>query len=235
LFQRAGGIIAIAVAGLTVAGAAGCSLLMERTGEGFPALVRNENRLLRKHVDDWEDVKQRNVVMQDHEYTCGAASLATLMRYYFHDDVTEKEILDVIQRQMPEDEWVEKFTTGLSMRDLMRVARAQEFGYEAETRELKLSDLVKLTAPVLVHMKKGEFQHFVVYRGIVEDRVYLADPIRGNVRMSVDEFKEQWTGMAMALSKEGPEPGDDHALAVDKSRTSRPELQVARRALSIRP
>jgi len=225
----------IGATGLAIASATGCSLPAARDAEDAAALVRSENRLLRKHVDDWEDVKQRNIVMQDHEYTCGAASLATLMQYYFHDDVTEKQILDVIERQMPEDEWTEKFTAGLSMRDLMRAARAKEFGYEAETRELKLSDLVKLTAPVIVHLKKGEFQHFVVYRGIVEDRVYLADPIRGNLRMAVDEFKEQWTGAAMALAKEGVEPGDDHALAVDKLRPSRPELQVARRALFLRP
>ena len=230
---RSIGTIALAV--LVLAGLVGCSASPARDAKDIPSFVRNENLRLRKPVDSWEDVKQKNVVMQDHEYTCGAASLATLMRYYFQDDVTEKQILEVIEKQMPKDEWIEKFATGLSVRDLMRAARSKELGYEAEARELELADLVELTAPVIVHLEKDEFQHFVVYRGVVEDRVYLADPILGNVRMSIDEFKGQWTGIAMAMSKKGVEPPDDHPLAVDKSRSSRPELQVARRSLLLRP
>ena len=227
--------VSLMLLALACTGSAGCSLMTTRKDGDVAAFVRNEDRQVRKYVKNWEEVKQQNVVMQDHEYTCGAASLATLMQHYFGDDVTEKQILNVIEKQMPQEEWVEKFTTGLSVRDLMRAARSGEFGYEAEARELKLSDLVELTAPVIVHLEKNDFQHFVVYRGIADDRVYLADPILGNVRMSVDEFRQQWTGIAMALSKEGVDPGDDHALAVDKKRASQPELQTARRGIHLRP
>ena len=157
------------------------------------------------------------------------------MQHYFGDDVSEIQILEVIRKQLPAAEWGEKFTTGLSIRDLMRAARSEEFGYQAEARELTMEDLIKLTAPVIVHLKKDDFQHFVVYRGVVEDRVFLADPILGNVRMPVEKFRQQWTGIAMALAKEGVDPGEDHPLAVDKCRTSRPELQTARRAIVLRP
>ncbi len=223
------------ITSLVMASLAGCNLLSPVRSEDVSTFVRNENRHIRKGVKSWEEVKRQNIVMQDHEYTCGAASLATLMIYYFGDDVTERQILDVIEKQLPPEEWVEKFTTGLSVRDLMRAARADEFGYQAEARELKLSELLKLTAPVIIHIEQDDFQHFVVFRGFVDDRIFLADPIAGNIRMPVDEFQEIWTGVAMALSKEGVDPGDDHPLAVDKSRSSRPELQVARRSLFLKP
>jgi uncharacterized protein len=225
----------IAILSLLAGSLVGCAPLAAGNSVDSGSLVRTEDLRVRKHVENWDEVKEKNVVMQDHEYTCGAAALATLMRYYFRDDVTEKEVLDEIQRQMPKAEWEEKFATGLSVRDLMRAARSKRFGYEAEARELKFEDLVELTAPVIVHLEKNEFQHFVVYRGVVEDRVYMADPILGNMRLPASEFQDQWTGVAMALSKEGYDPGDDHPLAVDKSRPARPELQVARRGILLRP
>jgi hypothetical protein len=208
----------------------GCAALSRQSADNVASFVRSEDQQFRRYVDNWQETKSKNLVMQEHEYTCGAAALATLMIYYFGEDITEKKILDVIEKQMPADEWAEKFTSGLSVRDLMNGAR--KLGYEAESRELKLSDLIALTAPVIVHLEDNDFQHFVVYRGVVEDRVYLADPILGNIRVPIDKFKDQWTGIALALSKEGIEPGDDHAFAVDKSRTSRPELQAARRSIA---
>lgn len=210
----------------------GCESVPSFKNDELSAYARDSTGRFRKEVDSLEKVKTKNVVTQDHEYTCGAAALATIMQYYFDDDVSEKDILDIIERQLSKADWVEKFASGLSFQDLINAAKSKQLGYEAEARELKITDLIKLTAPVIVPIETETFSHFVVYRGIIDDRVYLADPIAGNIRMPIDKFREQWTGAALALSKEDIEPSDDHALAIDKSATSRPELQSARRHLS---
>ncbi len=48
-------------------------------------------------------------------------------------------------------------------------------------------------------MKIKEYDHFVVYRGMCDGRVYLADPIRGNVRPTIPEFNGQWIKNAILV------------------------------------
>jgi predicted double-glycine peptidase len=38
-------------------------------------------------------LRDQNVVLQRFDYSCGAGALATLMRYYFGDAVSEEAIL----------------------------------------------------------------------------------------------------------------------------------------------
>ena len=53
-----------------------------------------------------------------------------------------------------------------------------------------------------MRIKKDEYEHFVVYRGILNDRVFLADSIRGNIRLSICEFSRQWTdGAVLVVAK----------------------------------
>jgi ABC-type bacteriocin/lantibiotic exporter with double-glycine peptidase domain len=56
-----------------------------------------------------------------------------------------------------------------------------------------------LRGPVIVHLDKGSMRHFSVLRGFDGDRVYLADPIGGNIRMPKFRFAEQWTGNALLV------------------------------------
>ena len=49
-----------------------------------------------------------------------------------------------------------------------------------------------------------DFDHFVVYRGTDGYYVYLADPIRGNVRTPIPEFLKQWQkNLALVVVKRG--------------------------------
>lgn len=205
-----------------------------RSDEGL-GFVRTQDREIRKPIRSVREVREQNVFMQQHEYTCGAAAVATLMHYVFGIDVTERELLETIEQQLDPADWEIKFATGLSVEDLMKAARSEKYGFEAEARELAMEDLLQLEIPVLVHLATDKFQHFVIYRGVVDDRVFLADPLRGNIRMSVADFQKQWTGIAAAISKEGLDPVNNHALAIPPGTQSRPELQAARRALTLRP
>jgi uncharacterized protein len=100
---------------------------------------------------------------------------------------------------------------------------------------LGLAKLKDLQAPVIVRLIKDDFKHFVVYRGVIEDRIYLADPIRGNERVRAEDFAKQWNGVALILGKSGFGLPTDHKLAVRRPELFRPELQAARRFLYLRP
>ncbi|MGF1615289.1 MAG: C39 family peptidase [Gammaproteobacteria bacterium] len=186
-----------------------------------------------KPMKTWKAARERFVVMQRYDYSCGAASMATLLRYYFEDDVTERAVLQDIIGQLTEAEFEERKKKGLSLLDLKRYAERR--GYQTAGVELELSSLPQLTGPVLVYLETDGYKHFAILRGVREDRVLLADPWRGNVRMPTSRFADEWPGIALVLGKEDFGTPSDHPLAIDTSSPLRPELQAARRSLYLRP
>ncbi len=169
--------------------------------------------------------------MQKFDYSCGAAALATLMQYYFQDPVGEKKILSNITKQMNQTVIKNRKKEGLSLLDLQQFS--QRRGYQAVGVKLKFSTLKKLQGPILVHVKTREFKHFAVLRGIKDDRVFLADPSRGNIRMSIDKFSKEWQGVALVLGKKGFVPSKQHALVIKEQFPVVNELKSARQGLYI--
>jgi predicted double-glycine peptidase len=97
--------------------------------------------------------------------------------------------------------------------------------------KLKYAGLTQLKGPVLVYLEKDDYKHFAVLKGVAGDRVYLADPSRGNVRMAVFRFAEEWSGIALILGKKGFGLPQAYPLALDAQKLSPIEMQSARSAL----
>lgn len=182
-----------------------------------------------RHVNSWKEVKEKNVVIQASDYTCGPAALATLMRYYFGDDVSEQKVFEEAQKKLSPDEILDRRRDGFTMEDLRRTA--VQLGYDSDYYNGPMKDLIGLPFPMVVHVVRDELKHFVVFRGATADRVYLADPSHGNIRIPAGEFAEEWTGNALYLDREGFDPPSIHALSVNEADPLRPGQVAARRAL----
>jgi predicted double-glycine peptidase len=57
--------------------------------------------------------------------------------------------------------------------------------------QLDLNDLVE-RAPIMVPINALGYNHFVVFRGVVGNRVLIADPAWGNRTMTIDKFQRMW-------------------------------------------
>ena len=154
----------------------------------------------------WKALREEQVAMQKFDFSCGTASLATLMRYSFADgSAREKDLLADILEQMTPEQIEDRRVRGLSMLDLRNCARRR--GYTADGYKLELPDLRQLTEPVVVHLTRDDVPHFAVLRGIRGDRAYLADPSIGNLTLRTSTFTREWTGYVLLLSKPGTAPG----------------------------
>ena len=189
--------------------------------------IRTDHSLL-----SWKELRDRNVVIQKFDYSCGSGALATLMRYYFGDKVSEKELLLSILERMTEEELKDREKNGLSLLDLKRCA--EQRGYQAVGVKLNYASLPKLKGPVLIHLEREDYKHFAVLKGARGDRIYLADPSRGNIRMSVDHFAKEWSGIALVLGKSGFGLPPKYPLAVNDQEPVQNELLDARRSLFTR-
>ncbi len=161
------------------------------------SVVRDPKFTIRKPVESWRERQTRHVVMQQRDYSCGAAALATLLRYYWGHNVSEKTVLDVVEKMLTAEELQERSEEGLTIADVK--AAAVKMGYKATVGEVTLQKLTESKIPVIVVIDMGGTNHFVVVRDIIEGCVFLADPIRGNQRISTAAFAEVWVKNAILV------------------------------------
>jgi len=135
-------------------------------------------------------LRDENVVKQGFDYSCGAAALATLLTYALHDPATEVDILRAVLASLSKEEDAARKKKGLSLLDLQHVAEAR--GHRAQGFRLAPAYLSKLQGPVMVFIKPRGYEHFAVLKGVQGDRVYLADPSLGNVRLPLYTFLAYW-------------------------------------------
>jgi hypothetical protein len=183
-----------------------------------------------------KDLRDKDLVKQRLDYSCGAAALATILRYGFGDEVTEREILVELFDLLSEDEEGLRRKEGFSLLDLQRVAQAR--GYKAQGFRLEPQYLAKLGGPVIVFIEPRGYKHFAVLRGVKGDRVYLADPSRGNIRMPAYSFLDSWLGengkgiIFVIEPKEGL-PDRDFPLRLSVDGLPQPEILTAREMLAV--
>ena len=171
-----------------------------------------------------KDLRDKYVVKQRLDYSCGAAALATLLRYYFDEPTSEAEILRLLVARLSVDEQRLRETRGFSLLDLKFAAEA--LGYQAAGFKLTVDDLAKLAAPVIVFIQPLDYKHFAVLRGVAGGRVFLADPARGNVRMTIGRFLTEWGGIVFVLGKPGEEAIRTHRLSVPRADDLDPPLRA---------
>jgi predicted double-glycine peptidase len=177
------------------------------------APIRDPDFRTSRRVLSWAELRTRNIVMQRRDYSCGAAALATLLRYYLGDNVTEDSVLNGLDQILTLDQIRDRIKNGLSLADLRRVTVAG--GYEAVVTRLTFEQLGKARVPLLVGIEEGKFKHFVVYRGMNDRWVYLADPMRGQIRLTPCQFTKQWQkNLALAAAKPGKDVPTKHALSL---------------------
>ena len=183
-----------------------------------------------------KDLRDHHLVRQRFDYSCGAAALATILRYGFGDEVTERDILTELFDLLSEDEEGLRRKEGFSLLDLQRVAQAR--GYKAQGFRLAPRYLVKLGGPVIVFIEPFGYKHFAVLRGVRGDRVYLADPSSGNVRMPAYSFLDSWLGesgkgIIFVIEPKDGLPGGDTALSPPLDGLPQPEILTAREMLAV--
>jgi ABC-type bacteriocin/lantibiotic exporter with double-glycine peptidase domain len=91
---------------------------------------------------------------------------------------------------------------------------------------------------VVVYIEPRGYRHFAVLRGVRRDRVYLADPSRGNIRMPAYRFLESWlqedgTGIIFVVEPETGLPSDAMPLALADAGLPLPEIMSMREMLAV--
>ena len=135
-------------------------------------------------------LRDAGVVKQLYDYSCGSAALATLLTYGLNDPVDEARLLRAVLEPLAAEQLAARQKEGLSLFDLQQLA--QQLGHKAQGFRVHQSQLARLSRPVIVFIKPRGYEHFAVLKGVQGDRVHLADPSLGNVRMPLYRFLDMW-------------------------------------------
>lgn len=122
------------------------------------------------------------VIMQMEALECGAACLDMICAYYGKWIALEQVRLDCgVSRD------------GSNARNVLKAARnygLESAGYRLDIESLKRNG----TFPCIIHW---EYNHFVVLRGFKGNKVFLNDPGRGSLSISIEEFEKGFTGICL--------------------------------------
>ncbi|SDI91512.1 C39 family peptidase [Billgrantia gudaonensis] len=161
-----------------------------------------------KQVQSMKELKFENLVAQETDFSCGAASLATILKYaYGRSDVTEETVLQGMF-EISDAEQAKKM--GFSLLDLNNYV--ETVGLRGRGYKIDEPALDTVSIPVIVLLDLDGYQHFVVMKKVVGDRVYIGDPALGNKVMDRSEFVEAWNNVIFAVVGEN---FDTHTVLLD--------------------
>jgi predicted double-glycine peptidase len=160
-----------------------------------------------KNVVSLREARYKNMVAQRFDLSCGAAALATILKYYYNDPVDELEVIKEMLELGDKDQIAKR---GFSLLDLKKYAEAHH--YSANGYRVALANLEKLRIPTIILLAVGRYTHFVVLKGIRGDRVYVADPAFGNRSVAISDFAKSWNDVVFLVVSPKGEGGTELPL-----------------------
>lgn len=145
------------------------------------------NLVLDNYLVGISDVNSTDIVMANSIYTCGPASLSTLLKQ-FGLNVTEDELATLGNTSYD----------GTSLKGLLDAAKAK--GLYAKAVQIDF-DYLRPGYIVLINNNNTDTMHYTLIRNITNATIYLSDSSLGNFEMSIEKFKELFAGYALIVSQ----------------------------------
>ncbi len=163
-----------------------------RGGDVQFAGVLPNGALYTQRVESMRDARFRHIVRQQTDYSCGAAALATILRYGYGMNVDERLI---IQGMLGVSDPQKVSERGFSLLDIKHYV--ERLGLRGRGYRVTVERLRTLRVPTIVLMNVKGFSHFVVLKQVHGDTVEIADPMLGNRALPIEDFLAGWPSRSL--------------------------------------
>jgi predicted double-glycine peptidase len=156
----------------------------------------NQEIRIREDIKPFNEEKFKNIIQQEHDFSCGSAALATILNYYLNESLNERQVIRGLM-EFGDKEQIKKLRA-FSLWDMQQFLDAIGYksgGYKASIEDLRNKDHWPCIVPISVF----NYKHFVVLKGIYKDHAFVADPFIGNSSYSMDKFKKIWDDNIMFI------------------------------------
>lgn len=129
----------------------------------------------------------RATVRQQYDFSCGSAALSTLLTHHYGFPVTEQVVFEEMFQRGDQAKIRQE---GFSLLDIKQFL--EKHGFQADGFEAPLDKLESVGIPAIVLLKENGYSHFVVVKGVRNNRVLVGDPAGGTRAMTRDHFESIW-------------------------------------------
>lgn len=138
---------------------------------------------LSKDITSYYEIRNFNVIRQTKDNSCGAAALATILKYKFKiDNINEEIILSKMKK--PDEE--------ASFFDLKKISNI--FNIKAIGLSLTIDELLNIKKTVIAYVNTTlNNDHFVVINGFNKNTILISDPAVGNYSLTISDFDKIWS------------------------------------------
>ena len=150
--------------------------------------------MYKKKVVSMRESRFKEMIPQKTDFSCGAAALATILKYGYGADISEKQIIKEMLK-INDPEVIKK--KGFSLLDLKNYLKTR--GMKGKGYKVKPAVLRILKIPVIVLLDTGGYKHFVVVKKSKNGKVYVSDPALGNKILTEDEFVQGWNEIVFVV------------------------------------
>lgn len=146
----------------------------------YSEIIYINNHVSNIKIKSWKELRDYNIEKQDLDFSCGAASIATLINGYYKKSITERDVLKIMHKE----------DMMASFDDMQKALN--KLGFQSKGYAISLETLIKLKIPVIAYIKHRNNDHFTVISGINKNFVRISDPSLGRKTLSIQQFKKMW-------------------------------------------
>lgn len=146
-------------------------------------------------VRSFSELRFKNVVRQQYDFSCGSAALATLLTYHYGRAVSEQAVFSSMWEHGDRQRIRRQ---GFSLLDMKRYVERNGFG--AGGFRVTLDEMERTAIPGIALVTYQGYRHFVVIKGVRGSRVLVGDPARGLKAVPRAEFEAGWNGVLFAIT-----------------------------------
>lgn len=160
-----------------------------------PIPLPGGSMLMNVPVKSLVELRFQHIERQAYDISCGAAAMATLLKYYYQEDVREQGLVDAMVALGDKDKIQRE---GFSLLEMKRFA--EQRGYVANGYRISdVQKLANLKIPYVALVNVRGYAHFVIVKGIANGEVFIADPAYGNRSRTLESFASEWNGVILVI------------------------------------
>lgn len=149
---------------------------------------------LRVPVQSFSEIKFGEVVKQKYDFSCGSAALASLLSHHYNMPMTEEKIFEEMFRFGDKAKIEEKGFSMLDMKNFLARRGLKSDGFRLETARM-----ADLEMPAIALVNYSGYNHFVVIKGIKDNKVLVGDPSVGLHIMETEAFDAASNGVFLLI------------------------------------
>lgn len=142
---------------------------------------------VRLPVRSWRQARLAGTLLQQYDFSCGSAAVATLLTHHYGQAVDEQTVFQAMYLAGDRDKIRRE---GFSLLDMKRFLASR--GFTADGFEQPLDKLAEARVPAIALIDDGGYHHFVVIKGLRDGRVLIGDPAKGTRAMPRRDFEARW-------------------------------------------